>query len=1001
MKKRTVGIVLALAAMAGSIIYYPNFNSPNRSHGIVNELIEEEDEEKREPEQLSFFVEQRWKRDLELLRDPQTGRIPEYIRDQELKQARTIPQKESLVSGPQNLNTYSEAGPDNIGGRTRAVAFDRRYNGTTNRIILSGSVSGGIFRTTDGGTSWTRVSPTDDIHNLTALAQDPRAGQQDTWYAGGGEFIGNSASGLDGASAYLGFGIWKSVNNGLTWTKLTRVVTDINGTTIIGGGALEAFDHPFDIVHKIEVNSTNGHVYVGGHRRLVRSIDGGITWNVVFTGTQPATSATGQMDIVTRTTDGRLYLGVNGGFPDPDKRGVWTSTNGTTWTRMAGGPTINVDSVANWRGNASDGNSRRIIMALAPSNQNTLFITYENGLDHSSPSNKPEVDLYRYDAGGNTWTNLSANVPDFPGQMDGVDPFLTQGGYNLMIAVKPNDPNTVFLGGVNLFRSTSGFTNTTSTAWIGGYGPTSLTTGLNVYGSQNNPDDILKWSHPDMHALAFDPSNPNRAISANDGGLQVSDNILANIAGPEPVSWNVLTDYQTLQYYHVAMDPGSGRNNFVGGAQDNGTRFRDATGVLGSPTGNSHFRLLSGDGAASGIASVTGTTQNVFGSTQQGNIIRATMSPGSVTGGTIRPNGLTANPDGGFGDFVTYFKIDFDNTNDLYYVNFNRLFRTTASNTVTSSTWTELTGIRTAVNPGNPTAGTNISISTLELSRGAYVASHALFIGTSNGKIFRLDDPRNAAATKAPVNITPTGLTGYISDIAVNPNNDEEVMAVVSNYGVASIWWTQNAKSATPVWIRAEGNLSLPSIRSCAIVVKKDGANASAVEYYVGTSVGLYSAVNIQTLPAVGGTISPAWVREGGAVLNFALVTSLDYRPQDNVLLVGTHGNGMYFASTGTPDYRPNQTTGLPDPVRNDKKFIRTAYPTMTRNDVSYQIGDMFTVKRLIVRVHSISGQEVYRKETGYVNGTVDVRKLGAGTYILSITSDDYKQQFVRQFVKE
>ena len=482
---------------------------------------------------------------------------------------------------------------------------------------------------------------------------------------------------------------------------------------------------------------------------------------------------------------------------------------------------------------------------------------------------------------------------------------------------------------------------------------------------------------------------------------------MATIAGVEPVLWNILSNYQTLQYYHVAMDPGSGRNNFSGGAQDNGTRFRDGSGVLTTTAANNaQYRILSGDGGAVGIAKVNGTTQDVFSSTQFGNINRVRLTPGSISGSaTLRPNGLTSIPNEStfFGDFVTYFKIDFDNTSDLYYVNFNRLFRTTSSATVTPSTWTELTGVRSAVNPANPASGTNISISALEMTRGDYLSNHVLYIGTSNGKIFRLNNPRSAPAATAPVNITPVlpAVSGYISDIAVNPNNDDEVMMVVSNYGVTSIFWTTNAKSASPTWFNIEGNLTLPSFRSCMIVVKKDAGNNPVTEYYVGTSVGLYSAVSIASITPSGSNVNVPWVREGGSVLNFAVINSMDYRPQDNTLLIGTHGNGMYFAQTGTPDFRPNQSTGLPDPVRNDKNFIIRSYPTLTRENIFYQTGNMFTVKKIIIRVHTITGQQLMRKETSYTNGSLDVRKLSKGAYILTITSDDYKQQFVQQFVKE
>ncbi|HEY0356916.1 MAG TPA: T9SS type A sorting domain-containing protein, partial [Flavisolibacter sp.] len=336
-----------------------------------------------------------------------------------------------------------------------------------------------------------------------------------------------------------------------------------------------------------------------------------------------------------------------------------------------------------------------------------------------------------------------------------------------------------------------------------------------------------------------------------------------------------------------------------------------------------------------------------------------------------------------------------DNAEDLYYVNFNRLFRTTSASSVTAGGWTELTGISSTLDPTN---GRNLGIRAIAFTRGPYHSGHALYIGTTNGKILRIDDPQNAAANKLPVNITPFGLTGNVQDIAVNPNNDDEVIAVVSNYDVTSIWWTSNAKAATPQWKNAEGNLTLPSVRSCMIVVKKDAANNPVTEYYVGTSVGLYSVANLgQTLQANG---SPTWQREGGNVLNFAVVQSMTYRPTDNVLLVGTHGNGMYYTFLGTTNFVPSQGTRI-DPVTNDRNFIRTIFPTVSANTIQYQTGNMIGIRKISVQLFDMSGREIMRKEAPYQTGSIRVNGLSSGAYILSIYSEDHKYRHIQKIIRQ
>jgi hypothetical protein len=186
------------------------------------------------------------------------------------------------------------------------------------------------------------------------------------------------------------------------------------------------------------------------------------------------------------------------------------------------------------------------------------------------------------------------------------------------------------------------------------------------------------------------------------------------------------------------------------------------------------------------------------------------------------------------------------------------------------------------------------------------------------------------------------------------------------------------------------------------IVTKKDAANVPITEYYVGTTIGLYSAINIG-VGAVGGAALPVvWVREGGNILNYAVTQSLSYRPADNILLIGTHGNGMYFTSMGSPNFLPNVITSVFNPVRNDNNFISKTYPTLTSGStIYYNVGNMFTVKQLQIEVINIAGQRVFQSVKPYQNGVVNISGLSPGTYILNIISSDRKNQFIQKFVKQ
>ena len=102
-----------------------------------------------------------------MTKDPATGRIPEGIFEAERAQANALLQQKQSLDIP-DLGSYSFVGPDNLGGRTRAIAYDVRYNGTTNRIILAGGISGGVYKSTDDGATWVRKSPTGQHFSCTA-----------------------------------------------------------------------------------------------------------------------------------------------------------------------------------------------------------------------------------------------------------------------------------------------------------------------------------------------------------------------------------------------------------------------------------------------------------------------------------------------------------------------------------------------------------------------------------------------------------------------------------------------------------------------------------------------------------------------------------------------------------------------------------------------------------------------------------------------------------------
>ncbi|WP_462250460.1 hypothetical protein [Ferruginibacter sp.] len=776
--------------------------------------------------------------EFDMLKDPATGKIPRMAWKKSLDAAQATPTYESTTLGPLGVLSVTPKGPTNLGGRTRALGIDVRDD----NIMIAGSVSSGVYRTTNGGTSWTRVVPAGQVHNIVSVAQDPRPGFQDTWYFGTGETSGNSA-GL--GAFYYGSGIWKSTDNGVTWTQLASTAS-----------TLESFTSAFDFVHKIVIDPTNGNVYAAASNTIQRSTDGGTTWTLVL-----GTLANAGFTDVIVTPTGRVYAAFTG--TDATNDGVWTSATGAsgTWgTRIAG--TGGVPNHANWNALNAYG---RVVLAYAPSSTNLIYALYYNNITSACGAPAVEAEFYRWDQSLTTWTDLSANLPDETGCLAGNDPFAVQGGYDLVVTVKPDDANTIFIGGTNIYRSTNGFTSTAATTRIGGYNSSAS------YALYAN-------SHPDIHALVFGSGSNTVLYSGNDGGIQKADITAGS------VTWTPLNnDYVTYQYYHTDILPVGGSDIFVGGAQDNGTTLNS-----GGTTASSIF---GGDGVATGFISYTNpTTFNIICGSQNGNLVRLT---GPSAGFSISPSGSTSI-------FVTYFNLDQDNTNHLFYAGSASLYRTRIASTISGTTVTANAATGWELMSGSGISGNIRSLATSRnkaYADAAYSVSDAnrkLYIGTSTGRVYRLNDPAFVTVPTAAVDISPVGFpAAIVSSIAINPADDNEILITYSNYGVNSVYHTTNANAATPTWTVVEGPagsaVQLASARSSAIV-KVLGVS----EYFVGTSVGLFTTTTLS-----GATTS--WTRVGSTEINFAVVSQLRYRPADNKILAGTHGNGMFLITLTDP----------------------------------------------------------------------------------------------------
>lgn len=778
-------------------------------------------------------------------RDPHTGTIPENIRARELAFVRTLPglAQRKAGEGVQALSTFSQVGPVNVGGRTRAMALDA----TDPNTILAGGVSGGMWRSTDAGGSWQLVTESTTLHSITTIAQDTREGKTDTWYYASGEAYGNSAR-------ITGNGVWKSNDGGLTWRQLESTATDRIPAS-----------HDYAYCWRIVTDHTAEEdiVYLATARRGVhRSADGGETWTNVLASNSFWTD-------VAITDSGVLYAvmsdftGITG--QGATSFGVFRSENGTDWVDIS--PEFLPDGMSRGVLGIVPGDDRLFVVANTPGAGTKGVRILNSGLREEWHS----IWMYEYLSGdgtgdGGRWEDRSDGVPLFGGRSGDMN---SQGGYDLQVAVSPHDTNLVIIGAVNLYRSTNAFRSPDGNSWIGG-------TGLPIEGVRYN---TYPGQHADQHEILFHPTEPNTMFSGHDGGMSITSDIYA-----DTVAWDSLNHaYYTTQFYAIAVRDSAGDDHVMGGMQDNGTW----EGV----SADAATDWVRRNGADGGYCAYADSGRSLYISTQLGRIRRIVVDEnGNEVARTRVDPGYLESDDY---LFINPFVLDPNDDHIMYHGGAGKLWRNNdlteiplgAEDDSTFVNWDSLETSESFVG----------EISAIAVSREP---AHVVYVGTTSGRCYRIDDAHDGQPEAVDVS---AGIgAGYLNSITVDHRDADHVIASISSYGAISIYESYDGGAN---WRAISGNLeenpngsgSGPAVNWVEIIPYDDDTDVLVA----ATSTGLF-------MTAETNGMSTVWTHIATETIGTVPVDMLVSRYSDKRLAVGTHGRGVYFGTIDDiPTERP------------------------------------------------------------------------------------------------
>ena len=748
--------------------------------------------------------------------DPKLGYVPSDRLNEAFIETRAI---QNNISNERQI-AWNAIGSD-MGGRTRTLMFDP--NDSNYLKVWAAGVSGGLWyngNIEDIDSYWQPVSDFWDNLSVSKIIYDPN--NPEIYYVATGE--ANTAIITYRESSSRGVGIWKSLDSGENWELLEATVN-------------------FEYVTDIEIQNNNGNstlyasvvsgIYQGESHLsspsdgLYRSTDFGVTWEQVLPNIINSNIPYSPSDIEI-TSSGKIFVGTMKNLEGNGGATILSSLTGNinTWT-------INSDYKILIESSNENNIPGRVILSSCKDEPNYIYATIGAGFLNNMGFNLSYGELMiKSSDSGDSWSQI--NIPT-----EDANEWASLAWHALALSVHPENPNILFAGGLELYKSIDG-----GNSWV------DLSEwNLMYYGGGD------RYIHADIHQIIFKPNDTNSIAVTSDGGLFYSNN--SHLPGYEPSFIERNQGYNTLQFYTCDISSNTNELEVVGGLQDNGTLYLQANGGIIENL-NINDMITGGDGAFCFFDEneprlLTSTYYNAW------YLINTETNEYDYANGS---SGVFINPS------------DYDSQNNILYANKVRFNGSQNNRIITINENAEISTI-------NLNTNTSVYFSSVKISPYSNNETN-IFLGTQSGKLYKINDIGNTnSVNEIGSELFPTG---NISSIDIGYSEDQ-ILITFSNYGVSSIWFTDNGGNT---WTEKEGNLPDMPIR-WALFNPNDNNFV-----LIATEIGVWETSNLLNN-------NTSWLPSNS--LGNVRVDMLSIRESDNMVLAATHGRGLfygYFENTPT-----------------------------------------------------------------------------------------------------